>query len=138
MTDGAKERVRIDRWLWAARFFKTRSLAATAIDGGKVHLNGNRIKRSKQVEVGDTVRVNKGPYEFEVTVLGLSERRGPAVEAQKLYEESEDSRAARERIAEERAIERAALPTPIPKGRRPSKKDRRDIARFKRKNARDD
>ena len=133
------ERVRLDKWLWAARFFKTRSLAGTAVAGGKVQVNDARAKRAKQLKVGDVVRVRKGPYEFVLTVRGLAERRGPATEAQKLYEESEDSRAAREEIAAARALERAQAPRPplakmLSKGR-PTKKDRRTMARFKDKNS---
>lgn len=136
----AMERVRIDRWLWAARFYKTRSQAATAIDGGKVHVNGNRVKRSKMIEVGNTVRVSKGPYEFELEVLALAEKRGSATIAQTLYRESEDSQAARRAIAEQRALERAAAPAPIfkPQKGRPTKKDRRDMARFKKRRSGDD
>lgn len=134
------ERVRIDRWLWAARFFKTRSQAATAIDGGKVHINGNRVKRSKMLEVGDMVQVTKGPYHFDLEVLGLAERRGPAPVAQALYRETDESQAARAAIAEQRALERANAPTPIVKlsKGRPTKKDRRDLARFKERQRADD
>jgi ribosome-associated heat shock protein Hsp15 len=125
--------VRIDKWLWAARFFKTRSVAATAIAGGKVDLNGVRAKRSKVVHVGDRISVRKEPYLFELTVRGLSHHRGPAPEAQRLYEESEASVEARKVIAEERALERAAAlpPVKIPVKGRPTKRDRRALARFK-------
>ena len=134
------ERVRIDRWLWAARFFKTRSQAATAIDNGKVQLNGNRVKRSKLIEAGDVVRVNKGPYEFELIVRALAEKRGPAPQAQALYQETEESLTTRQDIDEQRALERANAPTPIlkPTKGRPTKKDRRDQARFKRRHPSDD
>ena len=129
------EQVRIDRWLWAARFYKTRSQAATAIDSGKVQVNGSRVKRSKLITAGDTVRVSKGELEFELQVLGLSERRGPAPEAQALYQESEASQEARRQIAEQRALERetALAPVPKPVKGRPTKKDRRELAKFKRK-----
>lgn len=134
-----KEQVRIDRWLWAARFFKTRSQAAAAIDGGKVHVNGSAVKRSKLIAVGDTVRVRKGPYEFDLQVSALSERRGSAPEAQKLYQESQESQDERKRIAEERALERAMLPTPIiHAGGRPTKKDRRAMAKFTRRSSGED
>lgn len=128
--------VRIDKWLWAARFFKTRSQAGTAVTGGLAHLNGDRVKRAKAVKVGDTVRITKGPYEFVVMVRALGQRRGPASEAAKLYEETEESRVERERIAEERRLEREAAPPPsamkyLGKGR-PTKKDRRAMARLKR------
>ena len=130
------ERVRIDKWLWAARFFKTRSLAAAAVSGGKVDLNDSRVKRSKLVEIGDVISVRKGPYEFVVHVRGLSGRRGPASEAQKLYEETDESKAARELLAEQRRLERESAPPPSPfkylgKGR-PTKKDRRAMSRIKR------
>ncbi|HXE58833.1 MAG TPA: S4 domain-containing protein [Gemmatimonadales bacterium] len=122
-------RVRLDKWLWAARFYKTRSLAAEAIDGGKVHVNGERVKRAKQVQVGDDVEIRQGPYEYRVIVRGLSERRGPAPEAAKLYEERPESKAAREAAAE-----RLRLASPLFESdkRRPTKRDRRAIDRFKR------
>ena len=120
-------RVRVDKWLWAARFFKTRSMAADAVDGGKVHVNGERVKPAKMVKPGDQLAVRIGPYVWNVTVLGLSDRRGPAVEAQKLYAEGEASRLAREAVV---AQVRAARPTnPLHKGR-PTKKARREIDRF--------
>src|SRR2546428_9454934 len=91
--------VRLDRWLWAARFFKTRALAAAAVAGGKAHVNGTRAKPAKQLQVGDSLRVRVGPYEWLVTVRALSERRGPPRDAQPLYDETADARAARERLA---------------------------------------
>ncbi|HEY6091257.1 MAG TPA: RNA-binding S4 domain-containing protein [Gemmatimonadales bacterium] len=118
------ESVRLDRWLWAARFFKTRALASAAIGGGKVHVNGARAKAAKQVRPGDALRIRVGPYEWLVTVRGLSERRGPAKAAQALYEESPEGRAARERLAEAHRI----APTPTYQGKgRPTKKDRRKL-----------
>ncbi|MCG8421801.1 MAG: RNA-binding S4 domain-containing protein [Proteobacteria bacterium] len=128
------KRVRLDRWLWAARFFKTRSLAATAIDSGKVQVNDTRVKRSKLLRIGDELKVRKGPYEFVLTVRALAERRGPAVEAQTLYEESEDSKEARERINEARRLQREAALPPVraPGKGRPTKRDRRALARFRR------
>jgi ribosome-associated heat shock protein Hsp15 len=130
--DSGKEQVRIDRWLWAARFFKTRSQAAAAIDGGKVHVNGNSVKRAKLIAVNDMVRVRKGPYEFQLQVCTLSERRGPAPEAQKLYQETQESQDERQRVAEAHALAKAMLPTPIfHAGGRPTKKDRRALAKFK-------
>src|SRR2546426_853212 len=92
--------VRLDRWLWAARFFKTRALASAAIAGGKVQVNGTRAKPAKQLKIGDALRVRVGPYEWLVTVRALSERRGPPKDAQLLYDESPEGRAARERLAE--------------------------------------
>lgn len=123
-------RVRLDKWLWAARFFKTRSLAATAIENGKVEVNDDRVKRAKLLRRGDVVRVRKGPYEYVLTVKELAEKRGSATAAQALYQESEASKQARAELAEALALARAAAPTPIFKGR-PTKKDRRALARFK-------
>ncbi|MDQ6736604.1 MAG: RNA-binding S4 domain-containing protein, partial [Gemmatimonadota bacterium] len=95
-TESGMEPPRLDKWLWAARFFKTRALAAEAIDGGKVHLNGERVKRSKAVKAGDQVSVRLGVYEHRVKVMLLSDRRGPATVAATLYEELPESRAARD------------------------------------------
>lgn len=123
------ETVRLDRWLVAARLFKTRALAARAIDGGKVDLEGSRPRRSAPVHVGDEVRVRKPPYEFVLTVRGLAERRGPASEARELYDETEESRRERERIA----YLRRHVPVPTYEGKgRPTKKERREIERMKR------
>ena len=91
--------VRLDKWLWAARFYKTRSLASEAIEGGKVQVNGDRAKRARPVQLGDEIRVRQGPYEYHVVVRELSERRGPAAEAAELYEERPESRSAREAMA---------------------------------------
>ena len=121
------ERVRLDRWLWAARFFKTRALAAAAVAGGKVQVNGTRAKPAKQLQVGDALRLRVGPYEWFVTVRDLSERRGPPKTALALYEESPDGRAARERLALQHKI--APAPTYQGKGR-PTKKERREIERL--------
>lgn len=119
--------VRLDRWLWAARFFKTRALAAAAIAGGKVQVNGTRAKPAKHLQVGDELRVRVGPYEWLVAVRALSERRGPPKAAQALYEESAAGRAVRERLAEQHKI--APAPTYQGKGR-PTKKERREIERL--------
>ena len=122
------ESVRLDRWLWAARFFKTRALAVKAIDGGKVHLNGSRPKRSKTVRAGDELTIRKGPFEYTIKVKAVAERRGSAAVAQELYEESADSIGRRETM---RAQLKAA-PTPGYEGRgRPTKKDRRVLDRMK-------
>jgi len=119
--------VRLDRWLWAARFFKTRALASAAIAGGKVHENGTRAKPAKQLRVGDSLRLRIGPYEWLIAVRALSERRGPPKDAQRLYEESPDGRAARERLAEAHKI----APAPAYRGKgRPTKKDRRKLEEF--------
>ena len=123
----ADSSVRLDRWLWAARFFKTRGLAAEGVAGGKVQVNSTRAKPGKQIRVGDALRVRIGPYEWLVTVRALSERRGPPRAAQALYEESAEGRAARERLAELHKI--APAPTYQGKGR-PTKKERRDLQRL--------
>src|SRR2546423_3434557 len=99
MPTDAPDKVRLDKWLWAARFFKTRSLAADAINGGKVDVNGERAKRAKPVQPGDELRVRHPPSEHIVIVRALSERRGPASEAAQLYEETADSRERREKLA---------------------------------------
>jgi ribosome-associated heat shock protein Hsp15 len=119
------DKLRIDKWLWAARFFKTRSLAVEAVESGKVTMNEVRIKPAKAIGAGDHLDIRLGQYHFEVEVLALSNRRGPAPEAQKLYRESEASRARRAEIA----ANLKALPQPTFKGR-PTKRDRRDIERF--------
>lgn len=121
------ERLRIDKWLWAARFFKTRSIAADAVEGGKVQINGERVKPAKVVKVGDAIIIRSGPYAWNVTVLGLSDRRGPAPEAQKLYSEGEESR--REREAMVAQVKAARPVNPLHKGR-PTKKARREIDRL--------
>jgi ribosome-associated heat shock protein Hsp15 len=120
--------LRLDKWLWAARFFKTRALAAAAVAGGKVKLNGERVKAAKAIRPNDALNIHIGPYEYVVRVLALSARRGPAPQAAKLYEESAPSQAARNELATRLAAERR-LVTP-PKGR-PGKKERRQIIRFK-------
>ncbi len=123
------DRVRIDKWLWAVRFFKTRSIAADAISGGKVELNGERTKPAKLLQVGDEVRLRLGPYEHIVLVRGLSERRGPATDASRLYEETPASIAARAKHAEQLRMAPAAF-VYEEKGR-PTKRDRREIERFR-------
>ena len=120
-------RLRLDKWLWAARFFKTRPLAVDAVACGKVLLNEVRAKPAKTVEVGDSVAIRQGPYQFVVEVLALSDKRGPALQAQKLYKETEKSRQRREALT----FELKAQAQNIPHEGRPSKKDRRDIKRFK-------
>ena len=125
----APDKVRIDKWLWAARFFKTRSLAVDAIGSGKVLVNGERVKPAKAVQVGDSVSVRLGPYEHGVLVLGLSERRGPATVAAQLYQETTASVETRVKLAEQLRMAPAAFVFED-KGR-PSKKDRRDIERLR-------
>lgn len=119
--------VRLDKWLWAARFYKTRAQAVEAINGGHVHLNGVRVKPARGVQCGDELIVRKSGMEFVLTVLALSEQRGPAPVAQQLYQESEDSRARRESLVEERRLAAAAGVLPA---RRPDKRGRRQIIRF--------
>jgi ribosome-associated heat shock protein Hsp15 len=119
--------IRIDKWLWAARFFKTRALAAEAIAGGKVKLNGARAKPAKLVRAGDTLCIHIGPYEYLVEVLGLSSRRGPAAQAALLYKESDASQAARQQLT----ARLAAAPKIIGGQGRPSKKARRQLIRLK-------
>lgn len=128
MTETEGTRVRLDKWLWAARFYKTRSLAAEAIEGGKVQVNGERVKRAKSLQAGDEVRIRVGPYEHQIVVRQLSERRGPASEAAGLYEETPASRAAREAMALQLKSLHAAF---VPERGRPTKKDRREIEKLK-------
>ncbi len=123
-----EQRIRIDKWLWAARFFKTRSQATEAANGGKVHINGSRAKAGHSVKAGDRLSVTKGEQEFQVDVLGLSDKRGPAAAAQQLYAETEESRQARERMAGQHRVERLSQPRPL---HRPDKRDRRRLRRFK-------
>jgi len=123
-------RVRVDKWLWAARFFKTRSAATEAIAGGKVHVNGERVKPAKLVQVGDELELRQGPYEFHLVVRGMAERRGSASVAAALYEETTASRDGRERVAMQLKAMYAAF-VPEQKGR-PTKRDRRAIERLKR------
>jgi ribosome-associated heat shock protein Hsp15 len=121
--------VRVDKWLWAARFFKSRSLAVTAIEGGKVSVNGERVKPARELKAGDAVRVRLGPYEHVVIVRALSDRRGPAAQAALLYEETSESRTAREKLHWQL---KHAAPVIVPGDGRPTKKDRRDLIKFKR------
>ena len=129
MSESEAPRVRIDKWLWAARFYKTRSLAADAVEGGKVQVNSERVKPAKVLKPGDTLSIRNGPYSWEITVLALGERRGSAVEAAKLYSESAASRKAREEKLALIKIERQSNPFP---GGRPTKKARRQIIKFTR------
>jgi ribosome-associated heat shock protein Hsp15 len=117
--------VRLDKWLWAARFFKTRALAVEAIAGGRVSVNGERAKPAKELKVGDAVSVRRPPFEFEVAVKALSDKRGPAPVAAALYEETVPSRERRAAIA----AEMKSQPQPRFKGR-PTKKTRREYERW--------
>lgn len=116
--------VRIDKWLWAARFFKTRSMAADAVDGGRVRLNGDRVKPARAVKVGDTLEIDNGSTEWEVVVKDLSDKRGSATIAQTLYVETEQSIAKRQQQAERRKF--FSEPSAGLKGR-PTKRDRRQL-----------
>jgi len=122
------EKLRLDKWLWAARFFKTRSLAKAAIEGGKVHLGGHRVKVSREISVGDTLQIRQGWDEKLVVVKALSSQRRGAAEAQLLYEETADSIARREAEAAARKAAGGMIDRPA---QRPTKKQRRQIHRFK-------
>ncbi len=121
------QRLRLDKWLWAARFYKTRGLAVEAVESGKALLNGERVKRAKEVKPGDIVTVRAAHLEWTMVVCGVSERRGPASEAALLFAETDASRAKRERAL----AERRAAPQPVAPGLgRPTKRDRRILDRF--------
>lgn len=122
--------MRLDKWLWAARFYKTRSAAAQAVDGGKVDLGGERAKRARLIQAGDVVTVRRPPYQHQVVVRGLAEQRGPAAVAATLWEETPESRTARETLA----FQLKNAPTlSFEGGGRPTKRDRRDIQKIKEK-----
>jgi len=126
-TGDNNEKFRIDKWLCAARFFKTRSLAADAVECGKVHVNQARVKPAKTLAVGDMLAISIGQKQYIVEVLALSGKRGPASEAQKLYRETESSRQQREAIA----AQLRAQPRPFIFKGRPTKRDRREIEKFR-------
>lgn len=124
MTDS----IRIDKWLWTSRFFKTRSMATDAVNGGKVHLNGQRVKAGRMVKAGDVLSIVKDSVLFEVTILGINKSRRPAKDAVLTYEESEQSRLKRE---QEKAIKKLASATrPVPQ-RKPGKREREQLRQFK-------
>jgi ribosome-associated heat shock protein Hsp15 len=126
MSDGS--RVRLDRWLWAARFFKTRALAAAAIGGGKVLVGGARAKRAKLLAVGDRVRIRRGPFEYIVVVRTLAEHRGPPAAGAALYVEDAEGRRLREHLAEQLRV----APSLRYEGKgRPTKKERREIEKLR-------
>jgi ribosome-associated heat shock protein Hsp15 len=130
MTNEHEDKVRLDKWLWAARFYKTRGLSAEAIDGGKIDVNGARAKRAKLVQIGDAVHIRQPPFEYHLVVRGISERRGSASVAATLYEETAASRAARDALA----TQIRSMPDAFAFDRgRPSKRDRREINRFRRR-----
>ena len=122
--------MRVDKWLWVARLMKTRSAAAEAVTGGKVHLNGRAVKPSREVAPGDELEITRGAVRQTVVVKGLAPRRGPAAEAALLYEETPESVAGRERYAEQR---RLAAETQADFGGRPTKRDRRRLDRTRRR-----
>ena len=124
---GDTEFIRIDKWLWATRFFKTRSLAAEAVTGGKVEVNGARAKPSRNVRIGDSLSIRRGPYEWAVIIKGVTDLRGPAAKAQLLYEETKESIRKREAISVQLKFER---PPEFDLPGRPSKKDRRAMVKF--------
>lgn len=125
--DQAQE-IRLDKWLWAARFFKTRQLAIEAINGGKVHLNGQRTKPGKSVSIGSRLTIHKDSLEWEIEVSVIPKQRRPASEAIHFYSEAETSRLKRQKLIEEQRLLRAATPRPAPG--KPSKRDRRMIHSF--------
>lgn len=121
------EGVRIDKWLWAARLVKTRALAAEAVSGGRVHVDGRAVKPGRQVRPGDHIEITIGQVRRTVVVMALAERRGPAAEAARLYQETEESRQAREVLAAQRRLGQAAV---VDLGGRPTKRDRRQYDRM--------
>jgi ribosome-associated heat shock protein Hsp15 len=123
------DKMRLDKWLWAARFYKTRALAGEAVEGGKVHLNGQRTKPGKDVRVGSRLQVSKDGLEWQIEVLVLPAQRRPAAEAIGFYREDEQSRQRREATAA--ALRAARLATPLQTASKPNKRDRRLIHRFK-------
>lgn len=122
------KKIRVDKWLWAARFYKTRAMATEAILGGRIHVNGDRVKPSRSINVGDIIKISKGEVTMTIEVLALAEKRGPAKIAQSLYQESDSSMKQREELAEQRRLMRASLPQ---SDNRPNKKQRRQIHRFR-------
>ncbi len=119
--------LRIDKWLWAARFFKTRRLASDAISGGKVHINGQRTKPSKEIKLNDELQINKNGYQWDIVIEGLSAQRRPASEAALLYKEAEESLNRRQALV---ALNKDTYAS-TPRAERPNKKQRRQIHRFK-------
>lgn len=122
------DNMRIDKWLWCARFYKTRSLASDAIKGGKVLVNGDRVKPSKTIEAGDVLRIRKGAFHYEISVTQLAKGRKSAADASRLYEESTGSLQKREELAAQ--LKANTANTPRTRGR-PTKRDRRELIKFK-------
>lgn len=129
----ADDKVRLDKWLWAARFFKTRSMATEAIEGGHVHLNGDKVKPARMVKLGDMLRILAAHGEFEVQVIALADKRGPAEVARTLYAETPESAEKRARLAEDKALA-PQFDHPEVRGR-PTKKWRRQLHYFERNNS---
>ena len=129
--DSSATGMRLDKWLWCARFFKTRSMAAKALRGGKIKLNNSSPKPSKTIQIGDLLQIHKKPYQFHITVLKLSVRRRSATEAATLYQEQQQSIEARQTLALQRKAESDRHPGTH---RRPSKQERRNLLKFKRIN----
>ena len=123
------ESIRLDKWLWAARFFKTRPLATGAVNGGKVHLNGHRVKPGRLVHIGDALRIQRGPVLYEIVVKGINKQRRPASEMDQLYEETQSSMESRQQLMEMQKMAAGARATPAGK---PNKHERKHIVRFKR------
>ncbi|BCG07679.1 MULTISPECIES: ribosome-associated heat shock protein Hsp15 [Buttiauxella] len=128
MKEKASEGVRLDKWLWAARFYKTRAIAREMVEGGKVHYNGQRSKPSKLVELNAMLTLRQGNDEKTVKVLAVTEQRRPATDASQLYEETAESITKREKVALARKMNALTMPHP---DRRPDKKERRDLMKFK-------
>ncbi|MGB7802128.1 ribosome-associated heat shock protein Hsp15 [Buttiauxella sp.] len=128
MKEKSSEGVRLDKWLWAARFYKTRALAREMVEGGKVHYNGQRSKPSKIVELNAMLTLRQGNDEKTVKVLAITEQRRPATDASQLYEETAESITKREKVALARKMNALTMPHP---DRRPDKKERRDLMKFK-------
>jgi ribosome-associated heat shock protein Hsp15 len=126
--EGGNDALRVDRWLWCTRLFKTRSLAAEAVGGGKVHVNGRRVKPAQPVRVGDTVAITRQGFEFECEVVALPQRRGAAPVAQACYAESDKAKAAREKFAEVSRLASAFAPRSV---ERPDKHGRRELRRLR-------
>lgn len=129
MSDATPQKMRLDKWLWAARFFKTRQLAAEAVSGGKVHLNGQRCKPGKEVKPGSRLEIRKGPYDWDIEVRVIPKQRRPASEAREFYLESEASHERRQLLNEQIRAEKASRPV---HDSRPNRRERGQIHRFKR------
>lgn len=127
-TEQTVDKARVDRWLWAARFYKTRTLAKAAVEGGKAHVNGARVKAARSIQAGDTLTISRGHEEREVIVTAVCTRRGSATEAAKLYRETEESVQRRTENDARRRMERAGLKVPRT---RPTTRQRRQLAELK-------